>query len=177
MPNPQNVIGRGNRFSTTNQPANRGRKPRLYTLAKTSYNVGWDEFRDVMLMVMQMTKSELEALTKDEETPAWVVNIARAIYKDTGKGRIDALRELMDRAFGKVPQRNEVSLSAAPEDVSGIPTEALLKMHEIAQMARQGVDGCTDARADDEKPAEAKKTAKKTTSKTAAKKTKAKTRK
>lgn len=173
MTNPQNVIGRGNRFSTENQPANRGRKPRLYTLAKSAYNVGWDEFRDVMLMVMQMTKSELEALTKDEDTPAWVVNIARAIYKDTGKGRIDALRELMDRAFGKVPQRNEVSLSAAPEDVSGIPTEALLKMHEIAQMARQGVDGGTDARPADEMPAEAKKT----TSKPAAKKTKYKTKK
>lgn len=177
MPNPQNVIGKGRLYSKDYQPANRGRKPRLYTLAKTAYNVGWDEFRDVMLMVMQMTKAELEALTKDEETPAWVVNIARAIYKDTGKGRIDALRELMDRAFGKVPQRNEVSLSAAPEDVTGIPTDALLKMHEIAQRARQGVDGGTDGHAEEEKPAEAKKTAKKTTSKTAAKKTKAKTKK
>lgn len=170
MPNPQNVIDKGRPYSKDYQPANRGRKPRLYTLAKAAYNVGWDEFRDVMLMVMQMTKAELEALTKDDETPAWVVNIARAIYKDTGKGRIDALRELMDRAFGKVPQRNEVSLSAAPEDVSGLPTDALLKMHEIAQRARKGSDGGTDGQADTEKPAEAKKTAKKTTSKPKGKK-------
>lgn len=30
MPNSKNVIGKGNRFSSTNQPANRGRKKSAY---------------------------------------------------------------------------------------------------------------------------------------------------
>lgn len=30
MPNPENVIGKGNRFSSTNQPANKGRKKSVF---------------------------------------------------------------------------------------------------------------------------------------------------
>lgn len=160
MPNPQNIIGKGNRFSKDNQPANRGRKPRLYTLAKQTYQVDLAEFRDTLLMVMQMTKAELKALIDAEDTPVWVVNVARAVWKDTGKGKLDAWRELVDRTFGKVPTKSEVSLSATPEDVSDIPTEALLKMQEIAQAARQG-SPANSIPAPDEKPAEATKTAKK----------------
>ncbi len=160
MPHPENVIGKGRLYSRDYQPANRGRKPRLYTLAKHGYNVGWDEFRDVMLYVMQMTKSELEALSKSDDAPVWVVNIARSIYQDANKGRLDALRELMDRAFGKVPQRNEVSLSAT-DDVSDLPTTALLQMHEIAQRARKEQPNEGNIPTESETTANANKTTKK----------------
>lgn len=160
MPNPQNIIGKGNRFSKDNQPANPGRKPRLYTLAKQTANIGWDEFRDVMMMLMNSTKDGLKAIIDDKETPVWVCNVARAIWNDTNRGKLDALRELMDRTYGKVPQRTDVSLTAAPEDVSGLSTAALLRMHAIAQADRAGADGSVTPPAE-ETPGEAKKTAKK----------------
>lgn len=34
MPNPENIKGKGNRFSSTNQPKNPGRKPSLYNHIK-----------------------------------------------------------------------------------------------------------------------------------------------
>ena len=33
----EHIKGKGNRFSSTNQPPNRGRKPKLYTIAKKAY--------------------------------------------------------------------------------------------------------------------------------------------
>lgn len=161
MPHPENVIGKGNRFSKDNQPANRGRKPRLYTIAKQTENIGWDEFKDVMMMLMNSTKDELKAIMDAPDTPVWVVNVARAVWKDTGRGKLDALRELMDRTYGKVPQRTDVSLSASPEDVGGLPTEALLRMHEIAQQAKAGAAAGSTTPPADEKAAERTKMAKK----------------
>lgn len=106
------------RFSSTNQPENRGRKPKLYTLAKRGYNVGYDEFREVVLYLMQLTKKQLETVTKDEDTPIWVVNIARAIYKDTGKGVTATLRDLMDRLWGKAPQVSAETISKASDNTA-----------------------------------------------------------
>lgn len=106
MPNPENIKGKGNRFSSTNQPANRGRKPKLYTLAKAVYKIGYEEFREVALHLMQMTKKELAEVVNDDDTPVWVINIAKALHKDTGKGEIRVLRELFDRVFGKVGGMN-----------------------------------------------------------------------
>lgn len=105
MPRPENVIGKGNRFSSTNQPANRGRKPKLYTIAKNTYRISYEEFREVVVHLMQLTAEELKIVVADKETPVWVINIAHALQKDTGKGVINTMRELMDRTWGKVPQR------------------------------------------------------------------------
>ena len=92
----------GNKFTSDNQPPNRGRKPRLYTQAKKGYNIGKEEFYDVLMYLMQLTKPELKDIAESEKQPVWVVNIARAIFKDTGRGVISTIRELMDRLYGKV---------------------------------------------------------------------------
>lgn len=111
----------GNRFSSTCQPKKNGRKPRLYTIARKSYGIDVAEFRDVVLYLMQCTKKELETVMNDEKTPIWVVNIARAIFKDAGFGRLSVLPELLDRVFGKPPQAVDVTSngdSIMPEPIT-----------------------------------------------------------
>lgn len=111
----------GNRFSSTCQPKKNGRKPRLYTIAKKSYGIDVAEFRDVVLYLMQCTKKELETVMNDEKTPIWVVNIARAISKDAGFGRLSVLPELLDRVFGKPSQAVDVTSngdSIMPEPIT-----------------------------------------------------------
>ena len=44
------IRGKGNRFTSDNQPLNRGRKPKLYTIAKKSYGITLDEFKEGLLI-------------------------------------------------------------------------------------------------------------------------------
>ena len=104
----------GNRFSSTCQPKKNGRKPRLYTIARKSYGIDVGEFRDVVLYLMQCTKKDLETVMNDDNTPVWVINIAQAIRKDMGIGRLSVLPELLDRVFGKPSQAVDVTSNGGP---------------------------------------------------------------
>ena len=102
-----NIKGKGNRFSSTNQPKRNGRKPKLYTIAKKTYNISLEEWKGVAMYLMQCTRAEVEAIANANDTPIWVANICRALHKDAGKGVITTLQELMDRVYGKSVQRQE----------------------------------------------------------------------
>lgn len=103
-----NIKGKGNRFSSTNQPKRNGRKPKLYTIAKKTYNISLEEWKGVAMYLMQCTRTEVEAIANANDTPIWVVNICRALHKDAGRGITTTLQELMDRVYGKSVQRQEV---------------------------------------------------------------------
>lgn len=96
-----NIKGKGNRFSSTNQPKNRGRKPRLYTIAKKVYRISYEEWCDVAMYLMQCPKQEVERIASDPDTPIWVASICRALHKDAGRGSMDSLNSIIDRTFGK----------------------------------------------------------------------------
>lgn len=97
----EHIKGKGNRFSSTNQPANRGRKPKLYTIAKKTYGISFEEFKEVVNYLVQCPKKELNEIADKEDTPIWMLNVCRALYKDTGKGVINTLRELIALMWGK----------------------------------------------------------------------------
>lgn len=104
-----NIKGKGNRFSSTNQPKNRGRKPKLYSVAKKVYHITNGEWCDVALYLMQCTKKEVEAIANDENTPMWVVNICRALHKDAGRGVTTTLQDIMSRLWGRPGQNIDVT--------------------------------------------------------------------
>ena len=101
MPKPENVIGKGKPFTSDNQPANRGRKPKLYTIAKKSYGISLDEFREVVNYLWQLPKDEVKNIAEKDDTPIWMANVCRSLYKDTAKGVMNTLRELIQLMFGK----------------------------------------------------------------------------
>ena len=110
----EHIRGKGNRFTSDNQPPNRGRKPKLYTIAKKSYGITLDEFRDVVNYLWQLPKGEVKAIAEREDTPIWMANVCRALYKDTARGTMNALRELIHLMFGKeLAAKIEVELPAA----------------------------------------------------------------
>ena len=101
MPKPENVIGKGKPFTSDNQPANRGRKPKLYTIAKKSYGISLDEFKEVVNYLWQLPKDEVKEISERGDTPIWMANVCRSLYKDTAKGVMNTLRELIQLMFGK----------------------------------------------------------------------------
>ena len=97
----EHIRGKGNRFTSDNQPANRGRKPKLYTVAKKSYGISLDEFKEVVNYLWQLPKDEVKEIAERGDTPIWMVNVCRSLYKDTAKGVMNTLRELIQLMFGK----------------------------------------------------------------------------
>lgn len=140
MANPQNIIGKGNRFSKDNQPANRGRKPKLYTIAKNTYNVSYEEWKGVVLYLLQCTKDEVTKIANKDDTPIWVVNVCNALYKDTKKGSLSALKELTEKIWGKPLQeiRSDVNLQGevSKYNLAVIPQEDIIALANKMQDAR-----------------------------------------
>lgn len=141
-PGNKNIVqdGINTRFSSTRQPANAGRKPKLYTIAKKVYNIGYDEWKGVTLYLMQLTKNELESVIEMQDTPIWVVNIARAIHKDTGRGVTFTLRELLDRVFGKAGNIPVIDSDQDNEDISKLTTTELKTLLRLREKMRGGAD-------------------------------------
>lgn len=96
-----NIKGKGNRFTSTNQPANRGRKPKLYTIAKRAYNVSREEWNEVKLYLLQCTPQEIDTIIGKDDTPMWVLILARGLKRNAAKGVTDVLNDMEDRLFGR----------------------------------------------------------------------------
>lgn len=114
MPNAKNVIGKGRKFSSTNQPENRGRKPSLYRQLIRSCEVegqplpSREDFYKVVAFLLERTRAELQEIKDLPDTPIWVQSIIGAIFEDLSCGRITVLNTLFDRLFGKATQVAEV---------------------------------------------------------------------
>lgn len=93
--------GKETQFSSDNQPQRSGRKPKLYTIAKKSYGITLDEFREVVNYLWQLPKNEVREIAERGDTPIWMANVCRSLYKDTSKGVMNTLRELVQLMFGK----------------------------------------------------------------------------
>lgn len=120
--------GKKTRFTSENQPLNRGRKPKLYTIAKKAYNISYDEWKEVVVYVMQCTKKEVEDIIEKDDTPMWVINICRALYKDSGKGSIATLKELTEKLWGKPMQETKPEDADIPTNIDhGISIDSWIK--------------------------------------------------
>lgn len=93
--------GMSTRFTSENQPQRSGRKPKLYTIAKKSYGITLDEFKEVVNYLWQLPKDEVRKIAEKDDTPIWMANVCRSLYKDTAKGVMNTLRELIQLMFGK----------------------------------------------------------------------------
>ena len=73
----------------------------MYTIAKKSYGITLDEFREVVNYLWQLPKDEVREIAERGDTPIWMANVCRSLYKDTSKGVMNTLRELVQLMFGK----------------------------------------------------------------------------
>ena len=97
---------KGKKFSSDNQPPNRGRKPKLYTIAKKAYNLSYSDFKDMRCYLMQLSRKELEDISKAVDTPIWIAILCRSYLKGASKGETQTLEETKMDLWGR-----EVTLS------------------------------------------------------------------
>lgn len=102
-----NIKDRGVKFSSTYQPANRGRKPSLFRKLVEQWN-GSDEpkpskadYHNMIAYLMERTTEELTELYNEASTPVWVKTIISAMREDMACGRMVTINALFDRVLGK----------------------------------------------------------------------------
>lgn len=123
----EHIKGKGNRFSSTNQPENRGRKPKLYTIAKKAYNVSREEWNEVKMYLLQCTPQEIDKIIGKEDTPMWVLILARGLKRNAAKGMTDVLYGMEDRLFGRVPVASNEDADIPTDIEHGINIDSWIK--------------------------------------------------
>ena len=105
-----NRCGINTRFSIENQPKKRGRKPSLYKrINLPGEELSKEDFTHLMLSLLKCPIGQLEKIRKeckkpDSKIPVCVANMIAVIFSDIRRGRIDSLRWVLDRSFGKPSQ-------------------------------------------------------------------------
>lgn len=150
-------IGKATRFTSENQPQNRGRKPSLYKKLKalTGKKVGWElekgDYYDIIRWVMEQSPSSLEHLVKDsngkpdKNVPLWLLNIISALNTDIRYGRTATVEMIFDRIFGRPTQTVESEINAEVTnksvDLSALSIEELLQYNALLEKIKQGSNG------------------------------------
>lgn len=100
----------GHKFSSTNQPANRGRKPKAREIANLLHRHGgrWtrEEVNDYLAVILQSGEDELNALQSDPDTPILLKSYITGLM---GENSVKVADSLLDRLFGKPSQQADIT--------------------------------------------------------------------
>ncbi len=105
-----NSCGINTRFSIENQPKKRGRKPSLYKrINLPGEELSKEDYTHLMRSLLecpiwQLKKIQADCRKPGSKIPSWVNSLIAAIFTDIRRGRIDSLRWILDRSFGKPSQ-------------------------------------------------------------------------
>jgi hypothetical protein len=132
MPNPENLIGKGNRFTSKNQPKNRGRKPSIFKKWSKEYDISEKDIKDLMLnLTFAYTVGEVKELIKQAEKdgkegnvdklPLGVAQFLSGSIRDINRGDLKAWWSMLDRSYGKPEKTINHEISAvAPETMEAL---------------------------------------------------------
>ena len=112
--------GQKTRFTSENQPQRNGRKPKIYNIAKKTYGISFEEFKEVVNYLMQCPKAQLIEISEREDTPIWMINVCRALHKDAGRGAMNTLRDIVAFMWGK-EMVSKVDITTNGKDIIAPP--------------------------------------------------------
>lgn len=133
---PRNNIakdGEKTRFSADNQPANRGRKKNVFKKFKEKYELSSDDVNALIEYLLSLTGEKLIEVVKDNNQPAFVLNIASAVLHGIKKGDLTAIEKLLDRKLGKPKDTVEIrgNIKTSDYDLSKLTDEQLEQLENI----------------------------------------------
>ena len=123
MPNPENLIGKGNRFSKDNQPENAGRKKNRFKQIQNDFELSIDDMRQVIKDLLSMSPEEIKALKDNKEEPAYRLVIASAIFNCIKTGNWTQVNYMFDRLFGRATEKHELT----GKDGSNLPPTIIIQ--------------------------------------------------
>lgn len=124
--------GAATRFSSTNQPANRGRKPSQLKKYLKVYNISKADFDLMFLNVATKKIKEIKEMMKPEnqdELPLIVAGFASACIHDVQNGTMTEINKQREFFHGKATQH--LDLSTPQRDIPEDPAERRALMETI----------------------------------------------
>lgn len=101
----------GNRFSSINQPKNRGRKPSklkqlsdVFQLEDRYNELSKQDIIRLLWSLITCTKSQLERIANHPEIPMIITAEIKALISDLKTGRINTVIKILDLTIGKTSQ-------------------------------------------------------------------------
>lgn len=111
----------GNRFTSSNQPSKKGRKPSRFKeiineLDELGESLSLEDFNKVVKSLLTLNKYKLIEIAQNSDTPIAIVIIASAITGDIENKQLGNLDRLLDRVYGKATQKveSDINLSSKP---------------------------------------------------------------
>lgn len=112
------MAGNGNIDNLTpwnkGQSGNPNGRPRKFVTQLKVMGYKVDEINTTITNLLSMTISELKAVGDDEDATILEVMVARALFKDAGKGSLQSMETLMSRVFGAPKQSFEETIVEQP---------------------------------------------------------------
>lgn len=90
----------GNTFSSTNQPQNRGRKKKIYTILKEK-GYGKDDIVTAFGELAFYTLTELDEISTDDNKPIITRIVARSFKEAYKKSDWNKIKEILEHVIGK----------------------------------------------------------------------------
>lgn len=100
------------RFTSENQPANRGRKKNVFKFYQEKYDLSSSDVNNTIEYLLSQSIDELQRIIKDSKKPAMVVNFATAILSGIKRGDLTAVEKMLDRKVGRPKQELELTGNA-----------------------------------------------------------------
>lgn len=115
----------GNRFTSSNQPSRKGRKPSRFKeiineLDELGESLSLEDFNKVVKSLLTLNKDKLVEIAQNNDTPIAIVIIASAIAGDIENKQLGNLDRLLDRVYGKATQKSEVTGKDGKDLISSI---------------------------------------------------------
>ena len=95
----------GSKFSTTNQPDSRGRKPRLYAQVKKEFkkelktDLSKEDFLKLQFWILEQTVAELKKIRNNPATPIFLIVLINSILSDIDNGNLETVEKMFDRCM------------------------------------------------------------------------------
>jgi len=138
-------ISAGTQFSSTNQPANPGRKPLLVSgviaeLKSEGYEVVTSgQVVEVVSVLLNLEMAKVEEIAANNDMPIYVQRIARRLAKASEEEIGGFIDKQLDRAHGKAIDRKEVTgkdgESLMPDPLANLPVDKKAEILRIINAA------------------------------------------
>lgn len=97
-------IGRETRFSSSNQPRKKGRKPSILKKLK-AIGLSHEDITGLLENIIMANKQEAQEMLKNQELPIMAVGYLSALIKEIQAGKSITIEAIIDRLDGKATQK------------------------------------------------------------------------
>lgn len=123
----------GQRFSSTNQPKNSGRKKNVFKKFQEKYELSSDDVNTLIEYLLSLSGEKLMKIVKDNKQSALVMNMASAVLHGIKKGDLTAVERLLDRKIGKPKDVVEIkgNISTSKYNLDRLSDEQLQQLENL----------------------------------------------